>query len=454
MTKKLTPELLARIKAMAPKYRPIPLRQFHDPPKARQDKNLTEPKDSKWRHQDEAVEAFLLVKGGVLEMATGTGKTRTALRILTRLHRIEAINGAIVCTDGTDLLDQWCQEIEEWTLALGMPYRTLKHYGTHHRGGEFVLSPRESILVISRGQLHMTLSRLPNEVTGRLLIVHDEVHGLGAPGCRENLAGKHAAFGYRLGLTATPEREYDEEGTKFLFEELAGPGVDEPFFRFGLEDAIRRGILCEFDYVPLEYRLTQEDRKALQAVYKKQAARNHAGNPMTKEELWIELSKVYKRAAHKPIVFADYVAKCPNILQSTIVFVEDREFGERLYDTIHRQTYRFSQYYADDKPRTLLRFADGELDCLITCHKLSQGIDIRGLRNVVLFSSSRPKLETIQRIGRCLRTNPEEPDKRARVVDFVRVVESEQDFDNADQQRKEWLEKLSAIRRNSNADSQ
>jgi len=121
---------------------------------------------------------------------------------------------------------------------------------------------------------------------------------------------------------------------------------------------------------------------------------------------------------------------------------------------IHRRTFRFSQYYADDKPRTLFRFADGELDCLITCHKLSQGIDIRGLRNVVLFASSRPRLETIQRIGRCLRTNPEEPEKRAMVIDFVRAIESDKDLDNADMQRKEWLESLSAIQRTSNADSQ
>ena len=59
-----------------------------------------------------------------------------------------------------------------------------------------------------------------------------------------------------------------------------------------------------------------------------------------------------------------------------------------------------------------MEFAQGKLDCLITCHRLSQGIDIQGLKNVFLIASDRSKLETIQRIGRCLRKNPKDPDKK------------------------------------------
>ncbi|WP_210407607.1 DEAD/DEAH box helicase family protein, partial [Hydrocoleum sp. CS-953] len=57
-----------------------------------------------WRHQEEAVEEFLKVGHGVLEMATGTGKTRTNLKILSRLDELEQINGIIISTEGTDLL--------------------------------------------------------------------------------------------------------------------------------------------------------------------------------------------------------------------------------------------------------------------------------------------------------------------------------------------------------------
>ena len=51
---------------------------------------------------------------------------------------------------------------------------------------------------------------------------------------------------------------------------------------------------------------------------------------------------------------------------------------------------------------TLLDFSEGKLQCLIACHRLSEGIDIKGLKNIFLIASDRAKLETIQRIGRCL----------------------------------------------------
>ena len=77
---------------------------------------------------------------------------------------------------------------------------------------------------------------------------------------------------------------------------------------------------------------------------------------------------------------------------------------------------------------------------------LSQGIDIQNLKNVVLFSSARAKLETIQRIGRCLRIDPKCPDKKASIVDFVMKL-NESDRISADEERYQWLSKLSEIRR-------
>ena len=87
-----------------------------------------------------------------------------------------------------------------------------------------------------------------------------------------------------------------------------------------------------------------------------------------------------------------------------------------------------------------INFAKGKLDCLITCHRLSQGIDIHGLKNVFLIASDRSRLETIQRIGRCLRKNPKDPFKKARVVDFI-----DNEYD-ADEERSKWLNELANIK--------
>lgn len=441
----LSPELATLIRNKAPFEKPL-----SDPdagstlPTAQENAASygQESKNHQWRHQDEAVAKFLAVRHGVLEMATGTGKTRTAIQALTALDMQGQIDGIIISTDGTDLLDQWRKEIESWAIKRPQPYRVLRHFAQHHELGEFALNPKRAVLVISREQLASLFSRLEPAQKERLIIIQDEVHGLGSPSLRSQLAGQHQAFGYRLGLSATPEREYDQVGTQFIFDEIG-----EVFFEFGLEEAIERGILCEFDYIPLTYLLTDGDRQRLRQVYAKRSARQREGRPMTQQELWTELARVYKTAETKPEVFADFLHQNPQIIESAIIFVEDKAYGEPILETLHNYTHRYRTYYAEDDRRNLVDFAKGKIDCLVTCHRISQGIDIRNLKNVILFSSARARLETIQRIGRCLRSDPNFPDKRATVIDFVRSAEDDESEFNADDDRCMWLSELSQIRR-------
>jgi superfamily II DNA or RNA helicase len=428
--------LLARIRTVAPDEIP----RFAEPI-APEDEQSSPEDERRWRHQEEAVAAFLAKPAGILEMATGTGKTRTALKILSHLVQRKDIQAGIITTDGTDLLTQWAHEMDAWATSSGSKYVTYRHFGNYHELGNFVLDPVNAILVISREQLEKVLERLPADIRRKMIIVHDEVHGLGTPSMRKALAGEHRSFSYRLGLSATPERAYDSDGNKFIADEI-GPTL----FRFSLEDAIKRGVLCEFDYVPLEYHLTDDDRDRLRQVYTRQAARKYAGNPMSNEELWIELSKVYKTAEMKPLVFSRYLQRDATVLEHSIIFVETVEYGNRILEIIHRFTHLYRTYYADDEQSHLVEFSRGGIDCLITCHKISQGIDIRLLMAVVLFSAARSKLETIQRIGRCLRVDPSNPGKRARVVDFVRP-DDDDEFLNADQERREWLHQLSLCRK-------
>jgi len=434
--KPMSDETIGRIREIAPDKMPPPPQGR---PLGGNDKTLEE---DAWEHQEEAINAFLAEKAGILEMATGTGKTRTALRILSRLIDDDLISAAIVSTYGTDLLKQWALEIEEWLANEGTDYLAYRHFGEFHELGEFVLDSRNAILLVSWDNLAAALKRIPEAERTRIIMIHDEVHGLGSPSLRKKLAGQHGDFVYRLGLSATPERAYDEEGNKFIDSEV-GPTI----FEFPLEKAISRGILCEFDYLPIEYNLTENDRDRLQRVYARQAARKREGNPMTQEEVWIEISKVYKTAEMKPSAFREKLRENQSLIEQCIIFVETKEYGNEILEILHPYTHLYRTYYAEDDRDHLLEFSRGQIDCLVTCHRLSQGIDIRSLKNVVLFSSARSKLETIQRIGRCLRVDPQNEDKRATVVDFVRSPDDEGTHPSADKERKEWLEKLARVRK-------
>ncbi len=426
--RKLTIETLQKLKARASKQRPAAPTQS--------DSEAPNP----WRHQDEAMQAFIAARRGILEMATGTGKTRTALGIMDLLRQDHAVESIIIATTGKDLLDQWSAELLGWCADRG--WSLLRRDGDHKGGSAYWMAPLRSVLLISWHFLPGVIEQLESGIKSKAILIHDEVHGLAAPKAMQMLEGQHSSFGYTLGLSATPIKDYSDEGNAFLRREV-GPVV----FRFGLEEAIQRGILVEFDYQALPYELTESDRERLSNVNSMAAARRHAGTPMSKEEIWIERAKVYKTAEEKPERLADYLRLDSSILDRCVIFAETREYAHPIFELLHEHGKSYSQYFAADSPNTLRRFASGELDCLVTCHKLSQGIDIQNLGSIVILSSARAKLETIQRLGRCLRSDPNNQNKRARVLDFCLQEEPSAKHPSADHERSEWLRELSQVQR-------
>ena len=247
---------------------------------------------------------------------------------------------------------------------------------------------------------------------------------------------------WRLGLSATPDREYDQVGNAFIER-----NVGEVIFRYPLEDAIADGVLCEFDYLPLEWDPRANDKREVQALMARRSARDAAGHSvMSEEEFRREVARVYKVSVEKVPLFVAFVQGHPEALERCIVFLAEKSYGLYVSEHIHAVTPRFRTYFDEDEPAALKEFATGIIDCLLTCHRVSEGIDIRSVRTVVLLSADRARLETIQRIGRCLRTDPTNPTKRALVVDFIRRRSDPAAEPTGDELRRQWLEALSHIK--------
>ncbi|MBW8298273.1 MAG: DEAD/DEAH box helicase family protein [Hydrogenophaga sp.] len=396
--------------------------------------------DRRWKHQKEAIGAFLGARRGVLEMATGTGKTRTAIRILEELRERGLAESAIVSAHGTDLLDQWHMELLKRT---DLP--VYRDYGGMRESLTFMNSPKDAVLLMSRQNLAKAVPLIPALTKRKTLLVCDEVHGMGSASIVSALTGRIDDFEFRLGLSATPERAYDKEGNDFIEREI-GPVL----FRFTLEAAIRRGILCEFDYVGLEYRFSDEDKAAVRLAIKRHHAKARSPEPSPVEQLYQELARIRKLSTEKLAPFAQYVKSNPTALGRCLIFVETAEYGALVQDILMRQGVDYHTYYGDDDRTNLKRFASGQLDCLVTCKRISEGIDIRSVNTIVLFASARAQLETVQRLGRCLRTDPDNPNKRALVIDFIRVDDLDEDESDeessADVERRNWFLKLAAVR--------
>jgi superfamily II DNA or RNA helicase len=400
--------------------------------------SIPKKKSTLWRHQDEAVQTFLEIGNGILEMATGTGKTRTALRIINELLTRDLITTVLVTVSGTDLLDQWYREILSNTKL-----DVFRYYEQYKDLASFTLKAKHSLMLVSRDFLSDVIDHLDESTKNSTLIICDEVHGFGSAGLVKQLDGKIQPFKYRLGLSATPEREYDEEGNLFIDREIGGI-----IFRFSLEEAITRGILCEFDYIPLEFELTDEDRQQMKKLIAAFNVKRAAGKNISPEDLYRELARIKKTSPGKLPNFYSYIRNNPDILKRCIIFVETKEFGKEIQKLIIRFQPNYHTYYGDDDRYNLERFSIGELECLLTCKRISEGIDIRSVNNIILLSADRAKIQTIQRIGRCLRLDQKNPEKRAKVVDFImRRHDDAGDENNTDVERSHWLTKISQTKR-------
>lgn len=397
----------------------------------------------KWRHQDEAINVFIQKEKGILEMATGTGKTRTALRICNCLVNNDLIDSIIISTDGNDLLNQWYINVLKEVCNFKKRFSLIRHYEMFKEREFFIDNPKRKILLVSRPELPQALMEINKTLGQTTLLIHDEVHKLGSPANRRDLDGLADNIRYRVGLSATPDREYDEEGNQFISNHI-GPVI----YCFELPEAIKRGILCPFNYYPIEYEITDEDKRKLKQLKARFEASKKTKNSMSEKELWRSIALVYKKSEAKIPLFKEFITGRPELLKRCIIFVATADYAEKIFNIVHEFNSDFHTYFSGEDSETLKRFAEGELDCLITCHRLSEGIDIQSLNNVILFASDRARLELIQRIGRCLRSDSDNPDKVANVIDFIRTNNSEgnDEFQTSDELRMEWLTELSKIR--------
>jgi superfamily II DNA or RNA helicase len=405
--------------------------------------HLAKKPNNKWAHQDKAVSCFMEKEHGILAMATGTGKTVTAMKIINKLFEENKIRRVVITMFGNDLLDQWAKQMRDNYKNKQIYYQ----YESHKDLNKFIMHPDNAILLISRdagnlSKLLNQLARMPGDYKKDTLFIFDEVHGAGSNSFVENLTGRISPYRYRLGLSATPEREYDDEGNNFIQTEIG-----EIIFTFSLEDAIRKGILCEFDYIPLPYVLTEEEKAKKKKIIAAFNAKKEAGEAVDETEMFTQLARINKIAIDKIDEFESFISHNTELLKKSIIFVQEMEYGIKLQDVLVKYTDRYHTYYADDEKSNLDDFAEGRIDCLLTCKKISEGIDISSVTNIFLFASDRSKLVTTQRIGRALRLDKKNPNKKATVIDFILDDFTEND-NNADQDRKEWLTKLSETRRN------
>ena len=383
-----------------------------------------------FEHQGKAVNAWCEAGyRGVLEMATGSGKTITAMICAHRLYEVHKPLLIVVAAPYIPLIQQWCDEISPFELKA---VNLTAFAGARGRARELNKIKRQlragrsdvEIVVVS----HRTLcdSGFKAEIEKfdcTTLLIADEVHNLGSEGFITDLP---FFFDYRLGLSATPIRQYDEQGTEIMLS-FFGPVV----FQYTLEEAIGR-CLVEYDYYVHPVELTQDEMDkwyALTAKIKANAWRQADKEPDEYITKLLRDRRAILETAENKIDALEAILIRENIrtLQHTLIYASDKAPEQlnavnALLNThgvvFHQLTYEETAN-REKTARIIKNFQEGTLGILTAKRVLDEGINIPEIEKTFIVASTTVERQWIQRRGRLLRTCRETGKTHSEIHDFI-----------------------------------
>lgn len=378
-------------------------------------------------YQLDAIKAWMEAGGrGVLEMATGTGKTKTALSAVQRVAEGKERLFTVIGVPYQHLGPQWECDVEEMFPAADVVMAGSGN-GSWRKDmldatARLAMGVTAHVVVIA---VHNTagspaflneIQRVAKICPDRIFIA-DEMHALGAPKARSALDER---YNWRLGLSATPQRWFDDEGTKVL-DEYFGQVV----FRFGIEEALAtidpstgKSVLTPYAYFPHFISLTDDEIEEYQELTRKairaKGLESEVGGQSI-EELRIFLrARVAKKAAQKQRVLEEFLDEHARDIKHCIIYCMDSEQMDGVSEALTRRSIVFRYFTGEEgtrpesdglseRQRILQSFESGATQVLVAMKCLDEGVDVQQAQlGLILASSTNPR-EFIQRRGRLLR---------------------------------------------------
>lgn len=399
-------------------------------------KHLDNDERELFKHQEEAIKSwFKNDKKGIFEMATGTGKTFTAIKCLEQLlDENEDILTVITCPF-THLVEQWAKDVEN--LGLGIVYR---YYGTGNSNWrkEFdKLNFNIKLGIINKPIIilttHTTFSMFDfinkiNECDKELFLIADEMHHLGAEKYSEGLLPKYK---YKLGLSATPSKYMDPEGTENLINYFGGI-----VYKFGILEALtainpetNKSYLTPYDYYPRKVDLNDEELKEYRELSKKIGykinSKKNEDNDDSLNSLLFKRRAVVNNAEEKYDILIDILREM-NHPDHLIIFCSDKQI-EKVMEILDKEgvipRHQFTHHENLEERKLLIdEFDKGKYKVLVAMKCLNEGVDVPSADKVIIMSSTTNPIEYVQRRGRVLRRYKDKD--KAYIYDLIVIPET------------------------------
>ena len=360
-------------------------------------------------YQADAVEGWV-ANGfrGLLAMATGTGKTVTAVEGVSRaLESCQRGLVVVVLAPLVHLVDQWTDMLTRLPGRVTPCHTaTARWQGAAATDIALVRAGQKELAVLvathATGGLEAFRSLIDDVPDDQLMVVIDEAHHYVSAGFDELPTNAS----YRLGLTATPPDASSPEDSALL-EYLGGVTA-----KYTLSDAIAQGVLCPYEYLTHPVQLTEDELERFHEVAGQLArlivAPNGSRDRQRLDELVRARSAVLDEATGKLEVLARKLdAESPD---RTIVYCSGRPQLEAVMSLCWDRGIGAHPFTGEERPakrsQLLERFADGQIPALVAIRCLDEGVDVPAAREAYLLRSSGSRTQAVQRRGRLLRTHP------------------------------------------------
>jgi superfamily II DNA or RNA helicase len=369
-----------------------------------------------WSHQSEAIEAWIR-NGfmGIWAMATGSGKTLASLTAC-RIRDTPAVTVVIVPTRA--ILDQWVEkEIPQFDPSARVVACCGSNPSWNSELSQELASVRRQsrpdhwlyvVAILNTASTEKFLKAWEGISAQDVQVICDEVHHIGAPKFRRCL---RLPSSRRLGLSATPERQWDPIGTDETMSYFGGT-----IYQYGIERAIRDGHLCHYRYYPLFASLSRDEFLNYVDLSEKISIEIGKMNNAEKEDIKLgetrrlqrlleKRAMVKKKAEDKIRVFNK--ALDTNEARPLIIFCEDHEQLEAIQSVLKERGCGYLTYTSRmtnwERSKALETFELGQPNLLLAIRCLDEGIDIPECKGSIIVASSSSEREFIQRRGRILR---------------------------------------------------
>lgn len=384
------------------------------------------PKKTPYSYQLDAIDSwFSNDKRGIFAMATGTGKTYTALCCFERLLQENNKLLTVIACPQLHLINQWESAIRENGYAgkcINASSNNKKWKKELKKTIADLMGSKKNAVVLTSFDTFSDEKFIDaiNLYPYNSFVIVDEVHGIGSYKFRHGFLDVN--YDYRLGLSATPEIEDDLERTELVYENFGGI-----VFEYSLDEAIHDGFLTEYNYHPIFVELTDKELKRYKILSSKIAKLLGKNNLNPKEEENLDnfirqRRDLINKAENKLICLREFFDSHKDI-KDLIVYGADKKHIKEIKSILDDYGISNHQFTGDENPterETILNlFSSGYYRALRAMKCLDEGVDVPSTQNAILLASTMNSRQHIQRRGRILRKHPGK--EIANIYDFIVV---------------------------------